>query len=42
MTMLLWTVLPPPWKYCAAVAPVAGFFAGRWLWSRLGDAFRRR
>ncbi len=35
MTLLLWTLLPSPWNYCAAVAPVAGFFATRWLWQRL-------
>jgi hypothetical protein len=30
MTILLWAVLPHPWNYCAAVFPVAGFFATRW------------
>jgi len=40
MTLLLWTLLPSPWNYCAAVAPVAGFFATRWLWQRLRDPRR--
>ena len=42
MALLLWTILPPPWKYAAAVAPVAGFFATRWLWQRFGGAGRDR
>jgi len=41
MTLLLWTLLPSPWNYCAAVAPVAGFFATRWLWQRLRVPPRR-
>jgi hypothetical protein len=35
MSLLLRTLLPPPWNYYAAVMPVAGFVAGRWLLQRL-------
>jgi hypothetical protein len=29
MAVLLWTVLPAPWNYCAVVLPFAGLFAIR-------------
>ena len=29
VTVLLWTVLPAPWKYYAVVLPFAGFYAFR-------------
>ena len=34
MGILLWTVLPAPWKYGAVVAPFASFYAVRWLMLR--------